>query len=571
LRSCSPDARPASPADEFRIPRVRCHARRHAVTLVLKAMLAGPPLTAFLSEPSPKKGTKRLYLAAKMPPKTNAGPEIAATNWQSWLSRSPFLRYAFAATSIAIALGLALLSRHHNFHNVEVPVFLFAVALTAWYAGSGPAALAVALSIVLFDFFFVEPVHSLNVTTNQIPYFIVFIGFALLVAWFSAVRRQVERELLLARDHLQIEVAERTQQASLLDLTHDSIFVRDMDFFITYWNKGAQELYGWSAEEALGKPSQELLRTEYRTPLEKIRAELVLTGRWEGELRRKTAAGTEVVVASRWSLRRDEQGLPTAILETSNDVTERNRREEEIETLNQELAGRSKELEATNKELEAFAYSVSHDLRAPLRHMAGYAELLQKRVSSLMDEKSHRYMAMILESAKRMGNLIDDLLAFSRIGRVETKKTQVNLEQLVKEAVSDLKQEASGRDIVWKIGALPICYGDRSMLRLVFINLLSNAVKFTRPRLRAEIEIGCAEGNEGEAVVYVKDNGAGFDMRYASKLFGVFQRLHQTDSFEGTGIGLATVQRIIHRHGGYVRAEGAVDQGATFYFSVPRA
>lgn len=506
-----------------------------------------------------------------MPLNTNAGHEITASNWQSRLSRSPFLRCAFAGTSVATALGLALLSQHYNFPNVEVPLFLFAVSLTAWYAGPGPAALAVALSIILFDFFFVLPVYSLSVTVGEIPYFIVFIGFACLVAWFSAVRRRVEQELRQARDHLQIEVAERTQQASLLDLTHDSIFVRDMDFFITYWNKGAQELYGWSAQEALGKHSQELLRTEYPTSLEETRAELVLTGRWEGELRRKTAAGTEVIVASRWSLRRDGQGHPTAILETSNDVTERKRREQEIETLNQALAGRSKELEASNKELEAFAYSVSHDLRAPLRHMAGYAELLQKRVSSLMDEKSHRYMAMILESAKRMGNLIDDLLAFSRIGRAETQKTQVNLEQLVKEAVSDVKQEASGRDILWKIGPLPVCYGDRSMLRLVFVNLLSNAVKFTRPRPRAEIEVGCADGNRGEVEIFVKDNGAGFDMKYAGKLFGVFQRLHQSESFEGTGIGLATVQRIIHRHGGQVRAEGAVDHGATFYFSVPRA
>jgi PAS domain S-box-containing protein len=506
-----------------------------------------------------------------MSPNPKVRREITAANWQSWLARSPFLRYTVPGTSVAIALGLALLSQHYNFHNVEVPLFLFAVALTAWYAGSGPAAFGVVLSIVLFDFFFVPPIYSLNVTVEQIPYFIVFISFACLVAWFSAIRRRVERELRQARDNLQIEVAERTQQASLLGLTHDSIFVRDMDFLITYWNKGAEELYGWSAQEALAEHSQELLQTEYPAPLEEIRAELVRTGRWEGELRRKTAAGTEVVVASRWSLRRDDQGRPTAILETSNDVTERKRREHEIEALNQALEGRSRELAATNKELEAFAYSVSHDLRAPLRHMAGYAELLQKRVSSLMDEKSHRYMAMILESAQRMGNLIDDLLAFSRIGRAETQKTQVNLEQLVKEAVSELKQEASGRDILWKIGALPVCQGDRSMLRLVFINLLSNAVKFTRPRLKAEIEIGCAYGNEDEVELFVKDNGAGFDMKYAGKLFGVFQRLHQTESFEGTGIGLATVQRIIHRHGGHVRAEGAVDHGATFYFSVPRA
>jgi light-regulated signal transduction histidine kinase (bacteriophytochrome) len=146
----------------------------------------------------------------------------------------------------------------------------------------------------------------------------------------------------------------------------------------------------------------------------------------------------------------------------------------------------------------------------------------------------------------------------------------VNLDQLVKEALNEVRQETSGRDIVWKIGTLPVCHGDRSMLRLVLVNLLSNAVKFTRARARAEIEIGCTGGDKNEVMVFVRDNGAGFDMKYANKLFGVFQRLHQPDAFEGTGIGLATVQRIIHRHGGKVRADGVVDQGATFYFSVPK-
>ncbi|HTF67299.1 MAG TPA: ATP-binding protein, partial [Edaphobacter sp.] len=259
-----------------------------------------------------------------------------------------------------------------------------------------------------------------------------------------------------------------------------------------------------------------------------------------------------------------------AIMETSNDVTEHKRREEEIRALNRELAKRSTELEATNKELEAFAYSVSHDLRAPLRHMVGYAELLQKKASSALDDKSRRYMTVILDSAKRMGNLIDDLLAFSRRGRVETQKTLVNLEQLLKEVLSETRRETNARDIVWRIATLPVCRGDRSMLRLVFVNLLSNAVKFTRTRPRAEIEIGCDDGNKDEVVVFIRDNGAGFDMKYVNKLFGVFQRLHQPDEFEGTGIGLATVQRIIHRHGGTVRAEGVIDKGATFYFSVPK-
>jgi light-regulated signal transduction histidine kinase (bacteriophytochrome) len=257
-------------------------------------------------------------------------------------------------------------------------------------------------------------------------------------------------------------------------------------------------------------------------------------------------------------------------METNNDITERKRREQEIESLNQELAKRSIELESINKELEAFAYSVSHDLRAPLRHMAGYSELLQKKASSSLDQKSNHYMAMILESAHRMGTLIDDLLAFSRIGRAETQKTPVSLAQLAREALTEVRQDTEGRKIVWNIGALPDFYGDRSMLRLVLVNLISNAIKFTRTRSPAEIEIGYFEGTENDLVVFVRDNGAGFDMKYVNKLLGVFQRLHQSDEFEGTGIGLATVQRIIHRHGGKVWAEGAVDGGATFYFSAPR-
>jgi PAS domain S-box-containing protein len=495
---------------------------------------------------------------------------MAQPKLQSQFANSAVLRYGLAVASFGVALGLALLAQRYSFPNVEVPLFLFAVALSAWYAGPGPAALTVVLSIAFFDYFFTEPRYTFYVTGGDIPYLIVFISFALLVAWFSAVRRRVERDLRQARDHLQIEVVERTQQASLLNLTHDAIFVRDMDLAITYWNIGAQELYGWAAEDAVGKRSHELLQTVFPAPLEDIDAELLRTGRWEGELKRTTAQGTTVVVAARYALRRDEQARPVAVLETSNDITERKRREEEIQGLNQELAKRSTELEAINKELEAFAYSVSHDLRAPLRHVAGFTELLQKKVASGVDEKSNRYMAMILDSAKRMGNLIDDLLAFSRIGRAETQKTLVSMAQLVKEALTEVRQDTEGRNIVWKIGALPDFYGDRSMLRLVLVNLISNAIKFTRTRKQAEIEIGCADGNSDDLVVFVRDNGVGFDMKYANKLFGVFQRLHESAAFEGTGIGLATVQRIIHRHGGKVWAEGAVDNGATFYFSAPK-
>src|SRR6202008_5093309 len=182
-----------------------------------------------------------------------------------------------------------------------------------------------------------------------------------------------------------------------------------------------------------------------------------------------------------------EQGRPAAILETNNDITERERREQDIRSLNEELGKRTAELEASNKELEAFAYSVSHDLRAPLRHMSGFSELLQKNSAQVLDEKSKRYVGVILESAKKMGALIDDLLSFSRIGRTETSKTVVNLGQLAEEALAEVRRDLGDRKIVWKVERLPAAYGDRAMLRLALVNLISNAVKFTRTRTPAEI------------------------------------------------------------------------------------
>ena len=265
----------------------------------------------------------------------------------------------------------------------------------------------------------------------------------------------------------------------------------------------------------------------------------------------------------------DDKGNLIGVLGIARDITERKKAEKVIVELNRDLAARNAELVAANRELEDFSYSVAHDLRAPIRHMSSYVELLNKNLGSQAGEEAKHYITVIAGASKKMSSLIDDLLTFFRMGHTEMIKTTVNITGIVIDAIKEMAPDIKERDVEWKIGVLPDVHGDTNMLGLAIVNLISNAIKYTAPRSKAEIEIGCTEDTD-KFTFFVKDNGIGFDMKYVDKIFGVFQRLHTSDEYEGTGIGLANVQRIISRHGGRTWAEGVVGQGAVFYFTIPK-
>jgi PAS domain S-box-containing protein len=364
------------------------------------------------------------------------------------------------------------------------------------------------------------------------------------------------------------------RQADLLEKAHEPIFTWKHGGAIDYWNGGAEELYGFKAAEAVGRRSHELLQTRHPLGMATIEELLARDGRWRGELAH-VAGNREIVVESLMTLVTESDGAKT-VLEVNRDITETKRAHEAIRRLNQELEQRVKDrtaqLEASNKELEAFAYSVSHDLRAPLRGIDGWSLALSEDYGHLLDVTARQYLDRVRTETQRMGRLIDDLLQLSRLTRAPLERESVDLSALARAIARRLGEAEPGRRIEFVIEEGLAGAGDGHLLEIVLTNLLSNAVKFTGSRKLARIEFGRMNGDpngDRKNAFFVRDNGVGFDMAHAGMLFGAFQRMHRRSEFPGNGIGLATAQRVVRRHGGTIWADAAPDRGATFYFTIP--
>jgi PAS domain S-box-containing protein len=466
--------------------------------------------------------------------------------------------------------------------------FLFypAVFISAIAGGLRAALPASVLSAMLVMHFFMER-RGLQIESPAALFSVaIFVCMGVILGAaqdrFRTMRELAVRSLAAekdARENLERRVQERTEALQKSEKKFSRAFHESqVGMAISSFEEGRfldvnqayADLFAYTREELIGRKSSELglVSKEAREEIARRAKEHGAIRNAHLTMRTKTGDEREVYFSSAAV---DFEGS-TQMLSTVVDLTERDRAEKEVKRLNAELeqriAERTAELAAANKELEAFCYSVSHDLRAPLRSMDGFSRALVEDYGNLLPPEGLRFMERIQQSAERMGQLIDDLLTLSRLSRARLERLPVDTGHLVRTALEDLRPEHPAAEV--QIHDLPACHGDPALLKQVWINLLSNALKFSAKKENPRVEIGASIAPR--AVTYfVRDNGVGFDMAYANKLFGVFQRLHRMEDFQGTGVGLAIVQRVVHRHGGSVRAESAPDLGATFYFTIPEA
>jgi PAS domain S-box-containing protein len=385
----------------------------------------------------------------------------------------------------------------------------------------------------------------------------------------TLVREAHERQR--AEEQLRASSKEIVDLKAALD-EHAIVAITDPQGTITYVNDKFCEISKYAREELLGQDHRLINSGHHPDDFISELWRTIAQGRvWHGELKNKAKDGSFYWVDTTIVPFLNERGSPRQYVAIRADITKHKAAESEILHLNaaleERVARRTTELEIANRELEAFSYSISHDLRAPLRAVNGFAEIVLEDFGSQVPEECRSLLERVRDRGRLMGHLIDDLLAFSRLSQQSLSRQPVNVTALVHAVLDELAPQADGRQMDVRVGELPLCLADPALAKQIWVNLLSNAIKYTRGREPALVEIGFIRA-EDENVYFVRDNGVGFDMQYANKLFGVFRRLHREDEFEGTGVGLAIVQRIVHRHGGRVWAEAEVDRGATFYFTL---
>jgi two-component system sensor kinase FixL len=498
----------------------------------------------------------------------------------SWVSR-----YGLAVLSVAVALAVTRLLPSDA--QIRGPVFIPAIMLSAWYGGIGPGLLATGLSVLAIDYFLLPPVASLKLfALDDAAYLVVFLLSALLVAWLTGSQRRSEEALRQARDdlaarvrdveltneRLEAEIVERKQaeaevrrQASLLDLTHDSIFVRDVNDVITYWNRGAAERYGWSRAEAVGSVTHDLLKTRFPAPLESITEEVYRTGHWEGELVHTRRDATPVIVASRWSVQRDERGQPVGILETNNDITERREAAQALDAARTELARVTRVTM-----LGEITASIAHEINQPLAAVVMNGNACRRWLAAdppNIDE-ARDSAQRIVSDATRAGEVIARVRALVR--REASQKTALDVNDIILETLAFTRGEVERHRAALAdelAEDLPPITGDRVQLQQVLVNLILNGLDAmegvtARPRV---LTIRSERSDSGHVAVEVKDSGKGIDPSQRDRIFDPFY----STKTDGLGMGLAISRSIVEQHGGTIRATANDAAGVTMRLTLP--
>jgi two-component system, LuxR family, sensor kinase FixL len=498
----------------------------------------------------------------------------------------PVWQYALAVVSVAVALAITDVLEPYT--TLRTPLFYIAIISSAWFGGMGPGLLALALSTLAVEYYFAPTVSVPESSMDGRPFILLFSLSGLLACWISVQRRRAEQALKEARDKLEARVEERTsdlrratedlraeiaerkrgeealrEKAKLLDLTHDTVFVRDANDVITFWNRGAEEQYGWTREEAVGQVSHRFMQTIFPAPLEKITAELNSTGRWEGELIHTRRDGKQVVVASRWALQLDERGKPIAVLETNNDITERKRAEEALHKSQAELAHVARV--ATLGEMTA---SIAHEINQPLGAVVNNASACLRWLAANNLEEARQSTKLIIADGHRASEIIGRIRAL--IKKSSPRKEWLDINETILEVIALARGEAQNNRVSLQTqlsSDLPLILGDRIQLQQVILNLIINAIEAMSeigegPR---ELLVGSRKDDLRGVLVTVRDSGLGLDPKSLDHLFTAFY----TTKPQGMGMGLAIGRSIIEAHGGRLWATANNDRGATFQFTLP--